>query len=125
MPTYIFPGTQVSLVAGQQVTTISGSITQTIVAAFISTLAGNTVVSLGAGVVWLFKTAIITTDATVANRRVGAGTNLFSSKVVAASQTGADLLDREVVVTGSAGIDFQVINGAAGDTWWATRLQLK
>jgi hypothetical protein len=86
-----------------------------------TTLAGNVNISLGAGVFARLKSCIITTAAGGGTRTLQVNGGQPTSKSAIASTTTADLLDRELLVTGTAGSDIAISAGAAGDTWVATR----
>ncbi len=113
MPTYIFPGT-VNADVSDRAGRLLGIIGSFIISAFVSSLAGNVIVTNSAGVVIRIKSVVITTNATVANRSLLESGSNVASKVVAASQTNADLMDRDITsaIAGTASI----LNGQAGDT---------
>lgn len=85
--------------------------------------AGNTTFTVLTAAAVRLKTAVLTTNATVATRslQVKTATSGFfnvSTKTVTASLNNQDLLDREVAIPPGGSI--QIVNGVAGDTFTIT-----
>lgn len=119
MVTLISPGlppVDITDRAGRLLGTLAGF---TISATFVS-LAGNVGKAIPSGQVWRVKTVTVVTNATAGNRTLTSGGLLVSSKTVPASTTG-NLLDGELVLTGTgATTDISIGGGLAGDSWTAT-----
>jgi hypothetical protein len=91
----------------------------TIGSTFVS-LAGNVGKALTSGQVFRVKSVVVVTNATVGNRTLTSGGLLVSAKVAAAGST-VDLLDRELILTGTGSTaDISIGGGLAGDSWTAT-----
>jgi hypothetical protein len=82
---------------------------------YTGSMTGTATVAIAAANVVRIKAGICTTNATAGSRQLGIGVRPISSKIVAAGSSNADLLDREITVSGQTLV---IVNGLAGDTWW-------
>ncbi len=120
--TVIAPGGVVDV--SDRATRLLGTPASFAVGSQLNSTAGNVSFNVPPGQNGILKSAVITTNATVANRGLQLNATSVATKLVAASQTNADLIDRELAVTGVGNNTISVVAGQAGDTWVITYLRL-